>query len=73
MTLLELEQAHKIKAVFIISEDGSTDRMELNDATREKFGDVVFHRIGQKLWESPWQAHQYPQETVSFGVVVALA
>ena len=73
MTLLELAEKHEIRAVFIIGEDGDASTEDWNDATREKFGHVEVHRIGQRLWESPWQVRQYPQESTAYGVVVKLA
>ena len=73
MTLLELAEKHEFRAVYIIGEDGEGTTVEWNDATREKFGHVQVHRVGQRLWESPWQLHQYPQENVAYGVVIALA
>lgn len=72
MTLLELADVHEIRAVYIIAEDGVSATVDWNDATREKFGHVRLQRIGQRLWESPWQTREYPQETVAYGVVVAV-
>lgn len=73
MTLIELAEKHEIRAVYIIAEDGESATVDWDDATREKFGHVKLQRIGQRLWESPWQVRQFPQDTVAYGVVVALA
>lgn len=73
MTLIELAEKFEFRAVYIIGEEGDTDMVEWDDATREKFGHVKVHRIGQQLYESPWQTREYPQDTVAYGVVVAVA
>ena len=73
MTLLELAQEHTITSVFVIDSEGDSTILPFDDATREKFGEVQVRRIAQRMWESPWQVHQYPQGSVTFGLVVTVA
>lgn len=73
MTVSELAEKMTIRGIMVIDEDGDTSMEDWNDATRERFGDIKVRRVGQGLYESPWETRQYPQETISFGLVVAVA